>query len=358
MQMGKIIRVTMADVGKSVGVSQTAVSLALRNHPSIPASTVERIRAAARELGYQPHAGISSLMAQIRSKRPVKFRATIAAVTNWHHPGGFGAFPAWDQQWRGARKRANELGYVLEEFWIGRNGLSAPRLTNILQARGIEGVIVFPLSASRPLPLAWEKFASVAIGFTLETPLLHRVVTAHFDAVLIALEQLHARGYRRIGIALDDQLTQPVHRSWLAAFCGFGFEKGKIGPAAIARLPAVGAKSALLRWARSFRPDAVLNGGSYPLRRWLRELRLSAPEDVGIAALADLRPDEGCARINEGWEHVGAAAVDGVVGQLSRGDRGIPLHQVVSVIRGEWIEGNSVRPPQAGLEASLLIRQK
>ena len=343
--MGKIIRVTMADVGRAAGVSQTTVSLALRNHASIPSETRERIRHFVRELGYQPHAGISSLMAQIRSKRPVKFRATLAAVADWSDPSGFRKFPTWRSQWQGARQRAQALGYGLEEFWIGRNGLSATRLASILQARGIEGMIVFPLATSEPLPLPWDRFASVAIGYTLEAPLLHRVVTAHFDAVLLALEQLHARGYRRVGLALDERLSQRVHRSWLAAFCAFGFETGKINSSAIGVLPNNRPKSAFVRWVRSFRPDAVLSGGPYPVRQWLKEIGLAAPRDIGIACLADLLPDEGCARINEGWHEVGAAAVDGVVGQLSRGERGLPSHPVLSLIRGHWVEGDSVRPP-------------
>ena len=206
-------------------------------------------------------------------------------------------------------------------------------------------VITFPLATSEPLPLPWDRFASVAIGYTLEAPLLHRVVTAHFDAVLLALEQLHARGYRRVGLALDERLSQRVHRSWLAAFCAFGFETGKINSSAIGVLPNNRPKSAFVRWVRSFRPDAVLSGGPYPVRQWLKEIGLAAPRDIGIACLADLLPDEGCARINEGWHEVGAAAVDGVVGQLSRGERGLPSHPVLSLIRGHWVEGDSVRPP-------------
>ncbi len=341
--MGKVVLVTMSDVGKAAGVSQTAVSLALRNDPSIPRATRERIRAVARKLGYQPHAGISSLMAQIRSKRPRKYRPTLAAVTDWPELSEYRRYPTWRLQWEGARQRAKELGYALEEFGMGRNGMSAARVSKVLQARGIEGVIVFPLSSGSSLSLPWEKFATVAIGYTLESPLLHRVVTAHFDSVLIALEQLRARGYQRIGIVLDEQLNLRVHRSWLAAFCAFGFEKGRIAPKAIASLPAAGAKTALGRWLRSYRPDAVLCGGAYPIRQWLRDLGMSAPEDIGIACLAALLPDEGCACIDEDWHHVGSAAVDGVVGQLSRGERGIPSRPVLSVIRGEWIDGDSVR---------------
>lgn len=341
--MGKVVHVTMADVGKAAGVSQTAVSLALRNDPSIPSATRERIRVAAHRLGYQPHGAISSLMAQIRSKRPRKYRPTLAALTDWPDLAEFKRYPTWRLQWEGARQRAKELGYSLEEFGMGRNGLSAARIAKVLEARGIEGVIVFPLSNGRALALPWERLASVAIGYTLELPLLHRVVTAHFDSVLMALEQLRVRGYRRIGVVLDEQLNLRVHRSWLAAFCAYGFENGRISPRAIANLPAVGAKAALGRWLRSYQPDAVLCGGAYPIRKWLRELGRSAPESIGIVCLAALLPDEGCACIDEDWLHVGAAAVDGVVGQLSRGERGIPSHPILSVIRGEWIDGDSIR---------------
>jgi len=43
----------MRDVARAAGVHQTTVSLALRNHASIPAATRERIKAAAAELGYK-----------------------------------------------------------------------------------------------------------------------------------------------------------------------------------------------------------------------------------------------------------------------------------------------------------------
>lgn len=343
--MGKILNVTMSDVGREAGVSQTTVSLALRNDASIPIETRARIRAAARRLNYRPHAGVSSLMAQIRSRRPIKFRATLAAVTSWTDPAGFRKFPTWRDQWDGARSRAKALGYVLEEFRMGRDGLNSRRLKSILDARNIEGVVVFPLSGDEPPELPWERLAAVTIGYTLEHPILNRFATAHFDSVLIALEQLHARGYRRIGLVLDEQLKQRVHRSWLAAFCVFGFESGEIAVKAIARLPAAGSQQKLARWVRDFRPDAIICGSLFPVRSWLREIHLRSPEDIGFVMLANLPTNEGCAHIDECWKQVGQAAIDGVVGQLYRGERGIPSRPVVTLVRGEWVDGNSVRKP-------------
>src|SRR5690606_27714546 len=44
---------TLADVARVAGVHPTTVSLALRDHPSIPSETRARIRAVAKELGYR-----------------------------------------------------------------------------------------------------------------------------------------------------------------------------------------------------------------------------------------------------------------------------------------------------------------
>ena len=55
-------RTTMADIARKAGVHVTTVSLALRNHPRLPASTRERIQALAKELGYVPDPFLRALV--------------------------------------------------------------------------------------------------------------------------------------------------------------------------------------------------------------------------------------------------------------------------------------------------------
>ena len=57
-------RVLMKDVAKEAGVHQTTVSLALRNHPSLPKSTRDRIQELAHSMGYRPDPAISAIAAQ------------------------------------------------------------------------------------------------------------------------------------------------------------------------------------------------------------------------------------------------------------------------------------------------------
>lgn len=341
--MAKILPVTMSDVGRAAGVSQAAVSLAFRRDPSIPAATRQRIFAVARRLGYRRHAAISALMAQVRARKPMAIKAELAALTFWSDRAAFEQNPTWQEQWRGAQGRARELGYALEEFWTGAPGMSTQRLTSVLQARNIEGVLVFPLPAPQPLEFPFDRFSAIAIGYTLESPLVHRVVTAHFDSVLIALTELRSRGYANIGLVLDEQMSQRVRRNWKAAFYAYGLELGRVDSAAILSLPSQGAPERLGTWLRRFRPDAVLCGGPQPIRAWLRELGLSAPKDIGIVRLANILPEERCACIDEKWRQVGAAAVDLLVGQLHRGQRGIPERPMLTLVRGEWVGGETVR---------------
>lgn len=344
--MAKLVAVTMADIGRSIGLSQASVSLALRNHKSIPASTRERVRLAAERLGYRQHAGISSLMARIRSRRPKLYRSKLAAITNWTD----GISPALSRtpflQWQGARERALELGYDLEPFAVGQAAGDDRRITRILTTRNIEGVVIFPLNNISTVKLPWDSLASVTLEYAFNNPPLHRVVTSHYDSMIMALEQLRLRGYKKIGLVQDEVLIGRVRQRWLAAFYVFGFNTAHIYPDAILTINEANAERLLSSWLRKFQPDAVIYGGIGHIRKWLNKLSYPAPEKIGLVSLSDYRPEEDCARIDEGWSRVGAAAVDAVIGQLYRGERGVPAFPLSYLVRGEWIEGTSIRPLQ------------
>lgn len=51
----------MADIAERLGISRQLVSIVLRDAPGASAQTRERVRAAAREMGYNPHVGAQSL---------------------------------------------------------------------------------------------------------------------------------------------------------------------------------------------------------------------------------------------------------------------------------------------------------
>ncbi|MBM3866623.1 MAG: LacI family DNA-binding transcriptional regulator [Verrucomicrobia bacterium] len=74
--------VTQRDIAQAAGLSQATVSLALRRHPGLPATTIDRVHAAAASLGYRPDPLISALMSQRQARKPGgTLRAKIAFLT-------------------------------------------------------------------------------------------------------------------------------------------------------------------------------------------------------------------------------------------------------------------------------------
>ncbi|WP_081721867.1 helix-turn-helix domain-containing protein [Geminisphaera colitermitum] len=70
---------TIADRAK---VSRMTVSRALRNHPSLPRKTCERIQKIATELGCRANPLVSALMAQLRNGRPPLLGTPPAGMSN------------------------------------------------------------------------------------------------------------------------------------------------------------------------------------------------------------------------------------------------------------------------------------
>src|SRR5215212_8804577 len=105
----KSAHVTFRQIAKASGLAVATVSYALRNHPKIPPATIARVRAVADGLGYRPNPRVAALMAHIRRARPVASGDRIAFV--WlSRPGPY------LRMHEGAKQRAQQLGYALEDF--------------------------------------------------------------------------------------------------------------------------------------------------------------------------------------------------------------------------------------------------
>lgn len=332
----------MHAVARAASVSQATVSLALRNHAGVSRGTRERILAAAAQLGYRPNAVVSTLIARVRLGRPVRYRATIAALTFWPDRRTWRTDNlAWQRFYNGARARAAELGFVLEEFWVPTATLTPQRLQSILDARRIESAVVFPAPQPARLPLAWDRLATCEIGFMLEEPRLHRVAHDHYEAVRTALAELRRRGYRRIGLVVDGIIGEKVQRKWLAAFT---VHRPESGPFERDCVLVAGPRDqpAFAAWHAAYRPDAIIAGGPLPVADWLREAGVRVPEQVAVAGLSNFHEAAGYAGVVEKSDLVGAAAVDAVVAQLQRNERGIPEHAKETYVKGVWRDGSTV----------------
>jgi LacI family transcriptional regulator len=320
------------------------VSLALRNHASIPPTTRAKVQAAAQELGYRPNPLISALMTYHRSTRPA--RATdlgLAMVIDFSKNGPWRSYLS-EELLRGASARAEEHGYRMDEFWLRDLKMSARRLSGILYRRSIPGVIVAPLPAAHGhLRMEWPQFSAISIGATLLAPNLHRVTTNRYLGMRLALRQLRRKKFERIGLAIHQNQDARVDNQWSAAYV---WEQQRT-PAA-RRIPPfiVGDRDWNERkfgnWFDAYRPEVVL-AHSPLIVEFLQKLGNRVPEDVGFAHL--WLPDQSgqFAGLYHDPTAIGAAAVDFVVGMIQRNERGAPQAPQTVLLEARWLNGKTLR---------------
>ena len=341
-------RVTLRDLAAKAGLSHVAVSLALRNHPRVSAATRARVQALAAKLGYRPNAYVSALMSEVRTQR-VAGQPILALINAWPVRAALRERLFQRQILIGVERRAAELGFGTEEFWTREPGMTDARLSKVLRARGIDGVVVLGMpEAHGALALDWPQFAGAACGTSLYSPIIHRATPALYRAMMLALEKVRAAGCKRVGLALTPEIDARNEHVWKAAFLG-----EQHGRPARERIPPIfvgdGNRDAFLRWVERHQPDAVVTSLIFlpKLPAWLRSAGIGVPRDLALVTLYESERHAGTARVDSSAEHIGATAVDLVVAQLHRNERGLPSFRKDVLIAPTWVPGGTLREKPA-----------
>lgn len=339
---------SISQIATKAGVSRAAVSMALRNHPRIPAATRARIQAVAAKLGWRPNPLLAQAMSEIRSGQPTADRVTLAWVTAHRHRDSWRRVPFFLRCFEGASERASSAGYRLEHFWLGDAEGSAERLSDILIARGIVGVVVGPLPQPGTLALRWDKFSVVTTAYSLTTPRVHRAADNHCESARLAVSRLHAAGCRRIGLALSTDYDRRVNGLWSAGYL-LQMQNEGLAKFTVLHRPTQMTEAELVAWVRAQRLDAVM-GADPRIPGWLRAAGVRMPADLAYADLDLAAPTGKVAGIYQDASGIGASAIDLLAGQLMRHERGLPEKPKVLLIESRWIEGATV--PRAVAESA------
>lgn len=336
----------MQEVAHALGVHASTVSLALRNHPSIPEATRTRVREIAERLGYRRHPLVSALMSFRRSAGGAAPHTTLACVSSSPPSDDWKASPTMREMLAGARAQAQALGFKIEEFPLFQRGMTPERFHQVLTARGIVGLIVAPVRhGGDTLPILWDHFSAVAVGFTLRRPAIPRIGSDHGQSARLAIKECRRRGYRRIGfVVAQGQLTR-VEEQWLA-----GYLTEHAHPSVLPHPPPLVMyeirEKPLLAWIGRHQPDVILTAGSVnslPLLAILKRAGIRVPGDLGVVSL-DLHVRDGSiAGIDQAQAEIGATVVDHLVGQLHRNERGPRAADLRLHVMGTWHEGRTVR---------------
>ncbi len=341
----------MAEVAKQAGVHVTTVSLALRNHPSLPVTTRQRLQALAEQMGYRRDPALHALIAYRRQARPRKDEPVIAYITNWDTEWGWKAAAAHGEFFAGAEGKTRDLGYRLEHFWLGEPKLTHQRLSDILYTRGITGLIIAShrYEIDKALAFEWSRFSAVKIDFFPHEPKLHNVTNDQRAIIRLAMRRVTAAGYQRIGFVFPLAWDQGVDLAWSA---GFLAEQQMLPPderipihfiadtLASGEIPASAANhEAFARWYQHYRPEALISYTPFVLPR-LEAMHVAVPEDVAfVDVLLDREPDGRIAGVRQNSRRVGELAVEILAGQLQQNTFGIPQFSTATLVEGTWFDG-------------------
>ena len=332
--MAKIQSSSLVKVAREAGVALSTASLALRGSPLVKAATAARVKAVAEKLGYRADLRVGSLMARIRRAKGTQDRERLAfawvSVTRADtHNHEFCRV-----SFAGAKRRAEELGCALEEFWLHEDGMTAGRLEKILVTRGITGVVFSAPMHDMEVEVDWNwpRFAAAVIGNSEFHPALHRAGHYHYRSMWMAMERLKAHGCLRPAAVLHEPHHRRIHGVHQAAFlANHPLPKQAL---AMARFGLPENKEEMRAWVTKVKADALI----FVVRpepevlAWLQ----TVPELKWVVTLAS--PGGRLPGIDMREDLVAASAVDLVVAQLHRNERGVPAHPTTLLLEGEWRE--------------------
>ncbi len=335
---------TLRTLARTLGLSRTTISDALRGSPRVNPQTAERVRAAAKAAGYESNPLTGTVMSLLRRSRSQTFRGVLAAIEIVDGPRPQHAIRYNESVLAGVTERAGALGFKVERFEVSPTGLRLNRLDTILHTRGIHAMVILPASGFPDLAsLRWEQYTAVYIDYFIDHPPLHCVCSDHYRSMVSLLQQLHERGYRRPGLFMEITHDERLHFRWEGAFLALQKYLPKLTAVPALRLQPV-TQAGFTAWFKKHDPDVVI--GHLPVAmEWMKACGAKIPETHSFVCLNSLRTDGECAALDLQASHLGIRAAELVIGQLLHNEFGIPVEQSLTTIPAKLVEGPTLRGP-------------
>jgi LacI family transcriptional regulator len=334
-------RVTQHDIAERLGLDKSTISLALRNHPSIPAKTRGMVKAMAEKLGYRPDPALATLARQRWAGHETGSGATLAYIVDSRMEN----FESHRRFVPSARARAEERGYRLYELDFA-DYPTIDAASRVLHHRGIRGILVPQLAHTVGpgiLNLPSSNFTVVCLDFGWDAVPFHVVATDTFQETRRVWQEVISRGFRRIGGAILAHTPRALDD---AARMGASVASQLEWLRPKERLPLLTTgprdRAGFLKWMKRYQPDVVI--GFIPrIYDWLRQDGWRVPGDVSFAALTfmlDQWPEvTGC--VSQG-DKIGSHGVDALIAAMSENEWGVPLQQRKLLLQPIWHEGTSL----------------
>lgn len=277
-------RATLPQVADLAGVSLSSASRALHGSGASPAM-VERVRAAAKQLGYIPDSTARSL----RLGRTFQIAFAVADIGN----------PVYVEMMSAIQSVIGPRGYRLVVTPTGDTIASTRELVDHFNLRFVDGVVISPLRVDDALVAQLRDAAVpvVVIGRSLEVQQMNSVSTDSAAGIAQAVEHVRDIGRRRIGFLngpLDTTPGSARQQGFERAVASHGLGAGDVDTqvaedfTVAAGLEA--AREMLGRHAGTARLDAIVAANdllAIGAIKAAREQGLRVPADIAVTGMDD-----------------------------------------------------------------------
>jgi len=307
-------------VAKELSLSQSTVSLALRDRPGVNKETAAKVKATAKRLGYVPDPMLTSLAEYRNKRRPAVFRSVLPWLHADENLSAHRADLPWGQLLEGARRRAEQLGFKLEPTWIGESDQSPESFARMLKARGVAAVICGPSTMKTEWLREFTKadLPIVCVGtYTFGDVQLVHVSADHYQNARILAQDFERRGYGKVLVLLRPHLEVILMRQYDSLYQRLAAETDRptqwlVHPYEDDDLPEVG------RLMLREKPDAIILQGVDQYRQMSDELNRKALDyfqkhTVGLLCHSDrVQHPAKLIGVDERLGQIGAASINQV----------------------------------------------
>jgi DNA-binding LacI/PurR family transcriptional regulator len=325
-------KVTSAEVARLAGVSQSAVSRVFTPGASVSAKTMEKVRAAAEELGYRPNVLARSLI----TGRTRIIGLVVAYLENQFYP------MALELLSRALQAR----GYHILVFMAENSTERVAQVMSELLDYQVDGIITASVAMSNDLTTRCDGAGIPVVMFNRgqDDARLSEVTSDNVNGARRAAEFLIKGGHKRIAHVMGWQGSSTGRdraEGFKQAMQAAGLQPFAMVDGAYAREKAAAVTRELCQGPE--RPDAIFVGNdhmAFAVMDTLRhELGLRVPQDVSVVGYDDVPM--------AAWPAYGLTTIRQPVNRMVEATVAALLNQ---------IEGGSSAPTKVKINGPLMVR--